>query len=215
MREKLFSFGGCAYRMQVDARHATSLAHLAATSVLSSYHDDGAPHRRLLAGTDYRHTSDLPRGRCLWLRDQIAEPRFAWAVSCDSDTTFDAAHLLGELARVTGQIAIGLAPVRIGGTERCNLRLRGPQPPDERQATTKALAAVLDGDRLIESGGFGLAVFNLAWFRTSWPLPTPEGLDFETSEDIAFCRAVASRGGLIAALRVRTDHYAFGESQIR
>lgn len=219
-REKLFSFGGCVYRMLVDGRHAASLAMLARMSGQSF---------PALASIDYRHTSNLPQGRCLWLRDQIArEPHVDWAVSCDGDTSFDAVHLLLEMTRAEGAIAMGIAPVRIGGTEalsNINVTVTDEEiskshldkHPGEivRRADEGRLKKVLDGDRLIASGGFGLVVFNLSWFRTCWPEPEPEHVSIHTGEDIEFCRSVRARGGLIAALRVKTDHFAFGEKQTR
>lgn len=222
MRPKRFSFGGCVYRMAVDARHAAALAALAAHSQRML---DKLPE---LAAIDYMHTSNLPQGRCLWLRRQLADKaRLDYAISCDGDTTFDPAALLAELAVVEGQIAIGIAPVRIGGTEdlcnvnltdddeRINARVDGAAPPVGRRAFGRELAGVLAGDRLIASGGFGLVVFNLRWFHAAWPEPAPERVSIDTGEDIELCRSVRARGGLVAALNVRTDHFAYGEKQVR
>ncbi len=220
-----FSFGGCVYRMQVDTRHAGSLAMMAQAS--ASFME--APQ---LADVDYMHTSNLPAGRCLWLRRQIEATSLKWAVSVDGDTTFDSIQLLRELSVVDGNFAVGLAPVRIGGTESlCNLCIKIADeeissfvgadgkltmaPSHGRRAYAHELDAVLKGDRIIASGGFGVAVFNLAWFRANWKEPAPERVAIDTGEDIEFCRSVRARGGMIAALRVRTDHYAWGEKMTR
>ncbi len=222
-----FVVGGPAYRQQVHVQHAASMMALAGASTIRG---DGP----LLAGVDYRHSSNLPQIRCLWLRDQIAErqPTFKWAVSVDSDTTFNANQLLHEISQVDGQIAIGLAPVRIGGTEDlCNLNLTAEDEEisatmqDGKLAVIPALGKrikwgddlkkVLEGDRRITSGGFGVAVFNLDWFRTCWREPEPEFCSIATGEDTEFCRSVRKRGGGIIALRVNTDHFAWGEKQTR
>lgn len=219
-KDRLYSFGGCAYRQQVHVRHASALAALACAPV------KGGP---ILASIDYKHTSNLPAGRALWLREQLAdmEGRLSWSVSVDSDTTFDAAQLHHEITGVDGQFAIGIAPVRIGGTEDlCNVCITDE---DERISATKIterpgvgrraflaeLRTVLDGDRIITSGGFGVVVFNLRWFRQCWPDPAPEHVSIDTGEDIEFCRSVRARGGLIRLLAVQTDHFAWGERQTR
>ncbi len=221
MREKLFSFGGCVYRMQVDGRHAAGLAALAAITAGGSIR---------LAEIDYMHTSNLPQGRALWLRRQMTEGKgkLAWSISCDGDTTFEAGQLLHELPRVTGQVAMGIAPVRIGGTSTlCNINVSETDeqvsrkdfehaaPDFGRRAFADDLKKCLDGDRLIASGGFGLVVFNLEWFRQCWPEPAPEHVSIDSGEDIEFCRSVRARGGLINVLAVKTDHFAFGEKQTR
>lgn len=218
----LFSFGGCVYRLMVSTQHAGALASLA---VSASVRGDGPQ----LADISYMHTSNLPQGRALWLREQIADKRLTWAVSVDGDTSFVASSLHSEMERVDGSFAIGLAPVRIGGTDNlCNLcitdedervsaRADGAAPPVGRRAFATELAKVIAGDRQISSGGFGVAVFNLRWFRQCWPLPEVQyyGSTIDIGEDIAFCQNVRARGGMIAALNVRTDHFAFGEKQTR
>lgn len=217
-RMKGFSFGGCVYRLAVDARHAGSLAMLASIATGTT---------RPLTNVDYRHTSNLPQGRALWLRDQISDRGAHWAISADGDTSFSAQDLHTELPLVHGTIAMGIAPVRIGGTDNlCNINISDDDertskatdkaaPSHGRRAFAGELKRVLDGDRLIVSGGFGLVVFNLPWFRTYWPLPAPERVAIDTGEDIEFCRSVRERGGQIIALKVRTDHFAFGEKQTR
>jgi hypothetical protein len=222
----LFSFGGCVYRMLVDARHAASLATLAA---LATVRDDGPQ----LASFDYEHTSNLYAGRMLWLRRQLdTKPRLKWAVSVDGDTTFTAQSLLHEMQHVDGQVAIGLAPVRIGGTETlCNLCITDEDeqisaslgadnrielaPHHGRRMFMEDLQKVIQGDRRISSGGFGVAVFNLDWYRQAWKDPAPERASIDTGEDIEHCKSVRARGGGIIALNVRTDHYAWGERQTR
>ncbi len=226
MSRPLFSFGGCAYRMQVDGRHAASLAALASAATVRG---EGP----LLAAIDYEHTSNLPAGRMIWLRRQIdARPSLKWAISVDSDTTFNAGALLSELRHVNDYAAIGLAPVRIGGTDSlCNLciaetdELQNPRIDDTGKLATpplpgrrmfaEELQKVIAGDRRIASGGFGVAVFNLDWYRAYWDRPSPERVSIDTGEDIEHCRSVRARGGGIVALNVRTDHFAFGERQTR
>lgn len=195
-------FGGVVYRMTVDARHAAALAHLAVLA------DRTAPQ---LAEIDYMHSSNLPRARCEWLRRCIASGA-TWAVSCDADTTFDARELHGVITRVRGPVAMGIAPVRMGGVTDSNITIRQADESIVRLTMAMALDwAGRGGPPIIEHGGFGLVVFNLAWFRANWSDPTPEGVGWERSEDIALCDAVRGRGGKLIALGVRTDHLAFGE----
>lgn len=227
MARPLFSFGGCVYRMLVDGRHAGALAGLTA---IATVRDDGPQ----LATIDYEHTSNLPAGRMLWLRRQLEhKPALKWAISVDGDTVFRPESLLAELARVDGPIALGLAPVRIGGTESlCNLCITDEDekisaqlspsgaeiqlaPAHGRRMFDRELRAVLDGDRRISSGGFGVAVFNLEWYRHHWKRPSPEAVSIDTGEDIEHCRSIRTRGGEIIALNVRTDHFAWGEQQTR
>lgn len=221
-----FVVGGPAYRQSLHVQHATSLAQLAAYAAM------GGPRDPKMSGVDYRHSSNLPQVRCLWLRDQIAQtsPKLKWAISVDSDQSFNAAHLMSELVQVDGQTAIGLAPVRIGGTvDMCNLLLDdkdeaissdenaliGLPSLGRRIDWATELKSVLEGDRIIHGGGFGVAVFNLDWFRNVWPDPAPEYCSIATGEDTELCRSVRKRGGIIKALRVATDHFAWGEKQTR
>jgi len=236
----LFSIGGCAYHMRVDGRVAADIAHLAASATVR----DVGPQ---LASIQFNHTSNLPAGRMLWLRSQLDQtPRLKWAISVDSDTSFAAPALLAELALVDGPVALGLAPVRIGGTESlCNLCIterdelvssqlapggvvveatRDPSddsiqvaPAHGRRMFAAELEACLapGGDRRIASGGFGLAVFNLEWYRHHWKRPAPERVSIDSGEDTEHCRSVRARGGQIIALKVRTDHFGFGEKQTR
>jgi hypothetical protein len=217
----LFSIGGCAYHMRVDGRVCADIAHLAASATMR----DEGPR---LASIQFNHTSNLPAGRMLWLRSQLDQaPRLKWAISVDSDTSFTAPSLLAELAMVDGDVALGLAPVRIGGTESlCNLCLSeadelaaadGQAPAHGRRMFAAELEACLapGGDRRIASGGFGLAVFNLEWYRHHWRRPAPEYVSIDSGEDTEHCRSVRARGGKIIALKVRTDHFGFGEKQTR
>ncbi len=202
MRAPGFLVGGCVYRSQVHVTHATSVAALAVHASRPGYPD--------LVGFDYAHTSDLPRGRALWLRRCIADTSADWAISVDSDTEFVASDLVDEIARVDGAIALGLAPIRQGGTHNVvNLNVRETPTSDERRIDGGELGQILEGDRLISSGGFGLAVFNLRWFRQCMKSPHPAKQDIGTGEDIAFCRAIAECGGLIIALAVRTVHHEY------
>lgn len=226
MNRPLFSIGGCVYRLMVDTRHAGSLAALGAACIVR----DSGP---LLADIDYMHTSNLPQGRALWLRRQIDNRMIRWAVSVDGDTSFHAAALLHEMPLVDASFAIGLAPVRIGGTaDLCNLNLDAEDervqallgddgkvtvvPHHGRRGFWEELQAKLrSSDRRIASGGFGVAVFNLDWFRQCWADPAPERASIDTGEDIEFCRSVRARGGMIAALNIPTDHFAWGEKMTR
>ncbi len=202
--------GGCVYRSMVRAEHAASLATFAALASLENARRKGrAPY---IAGFDYQHTSNLPQGRAQWLRRCIADRNAMLAISIDSDTAFEAGDLLLDIERVSGSVAIGVVPIRIGGTDLCNINITVDDEQkgrSERRAFASELASVLEGDRLIASGGFGLAVFNLHWFRACWPEPHPEGIDMDTGEDIAMCRSVRQRGGMVVALRVRSVHHEY------
>jgi hypothetical protein len=212
-----FSIGGCCYRMQVDARQVASVAALSVHSAMGG--DPSGPSLTpLLTTFDYTHTSCLTMGRMEWLRKQIADRDLTWAVSLDSDMVFSPMELLADMPIVSGRFAMGLAPARVAGTTLGQLHIREwneEYPPGEYWNEFKAC---LDGNREICSGGFGLTVFNLDWFREHWPLPAIswEGESTMTfGEDVAFCLNVRSRGGKIAALRVSTDHYGYGEAQTR
>lgn len=201
--------------MSVDARHASSLAMLAAASArydATTGMERQPPQLRVI---QYMHTSNLPQGRALWLRAQIDDDSIDWAVTVDGDTTFSAIDVLDAFWSVVDDVAIGIAPVRIGGSDGVvNLNLDIPDG-GERRIEPREITETIKEQRLIASGGFGLAIFNLRWFRRRWPDPAPEGISMMCGEDIAMCRSVRARGGAIRALRVRTDHFAFGEDQLR
>ena len=194
-----FTFGGVVYRMMVDARHAASLAQLAVQA-------DRTPP--MLSEVDYRHTSNLPRGRCEWIRDAMLADAM-WAISCDADTSFDAIQLHASIMRVRDGIALGVAPVRIAGTTTTsNITARMGDGVTRRLDVADAgKLAAHHGE--IEHGGFGLVVLNLAWLRKHWPAPTPEGVGWERSEDTAICDSIRARGGKIIALPVATSHHGF------
>jgi len=194
-------FGGVVYRMQVDARHAASLAQLA---VLASR---AAP---ALTEIDYQHSSNLPRARCEWLRRAIASGA-TFAISCDADTAFDARRLHDAIMHVRGTTAIGVAPVRMGGTTESNVTTEGADGTVRRLSMEGAALAGQAREAVLH-GGFGLVVFGLGWFRAHWPEPTPEGVGWERSEDTALCDAVRARGGVVRALPVPTVHLAYGEA---
>lgn len=199
--------------MAVDARHASSVAMLAAASARAESITVGNPWSELRA-IEYTHTSNLPQGRALWLRDQIANKSIDWAISVDGDTTFNAHDVMREMWHVVNEFAIGLAPVRCGGSaDTVNLNLIGRDGMPTRISASEINAAI-EGRNEIESGGFGLAIFNLGWFRRLWTEPAPEGISMACGEDIAMCRSVRSRGGKVRALRIRTEHFAFGEDQL-
>lgn len=200
--------GGCVYRSQVHVAHASSVIAL------------GVELRGDLTQMvlDYQHTSNLPQGRSLWLRRAIdSESRIA--ISIDSDTQFDAIDLVDQISGAmlawginmrenrVAPLAIGIAPVIRGG-ERISLNIFGAL------GEPYAPSACGGGYPELWAGGFGLAVFYLDWWRKNWPLPYPEVLadrPYEDSinqgEDIQMCRSVASRGGVVTPLWVRTAHY--------
>lgn len=199
-----FTIGGCWYRLQCRERVTASIALLA---YMSGQAD--AP----FLGMRVMHTSNLWTGRCTWLKGEMENPLVRWAIAVDSDTSFDAGQLLSAMAAVNGRIAIGCAPVRVGGTDGiCNLNLKADdESAGYRRMNGDDLRAVLTGDGNIASGGFGLAVFNLDWFRAHWPEPKPELTPPNNwvGEDIAFCQAVRRRNGRIIALPISTEHHEF------
>jgi hypothetical protein len=196
--------GGPSYRLLRSEHSVRSLIELACLCQHSTeYHYDG--HSAF-------HTSNLWTGRASWLRAMIGDASIDVAIACDTDTSFQADRLLPELRRVVGSVhvAIGICPVRIGGTEECNLNIGG------KRIRAAGLIELLKSQRRdIESGGFGVAVFNLAWYRANWPLPAPERVEIGLGEDTEHCEAVRSRGGKVIALSVPTSHGAFGENETR
>lgn len=200
MTGALFIVGGCAYRNMVHTRHMSSVLELLQVSRRSA----SAP---VFAGLSYMHTSNLPRGRCEWLRALLATEA-EWAVTVDSDTEFSAPELLARMEFVHSGRAIGIAPVVIGGTGRApilNINDGQGRVSTDDMACLGALESL--GVVPIQSGGFGLAVFNLRWFRRHWPAPVPERVSWERSEDIAMCESVTRRGGSVVALAVGTVHH--------
>jgi hypothetical protein len=197
------AIGGCAYRSMVHCAHAASLAEFA----VECRDDDGA----VLAEIAYQHTSNLPQGRSLWLRDRI-RGECDVAVTVDSDTAYDARSMLRgcQYMRATEfacpDIAIGIAPViRVN---RRGFSLNIFHAPGEPLAPS----ACGGGHPDLWAGGFGVAVFNLAWFRRNWTDPYPESFGIPSDsinqgEDIQMCRSVANRGGRIIPLWVPTTHY--------
>ena len=185
------------YRSQVHCEHAISLACL--MPELGS-HGHGVQFL-------YRHTSNLPQGRSLWLRTAIVSSTATYAITVDSDTAFDAKAVIGELEHMSGNgIAIGIVPVvRNIGRMTLNIFM------DQGRAV---LPSSCGGNRFpLWGGGFGMAVFNLAWFRSYWREPFPEvyGINPEDAinqgEDIQMCRSVVERGGKIIPLWIPTAHY--------
>lgn len=193
-----YSFGGCVYKLEVRAEHATALALLA----MAGGREVG------LRGIDYTHTSNLPQGRALWLRRAIADTTIDVAVSMDADTWFTdprAMVIAIERAARDSTIAIWGAPVRRGGTaDESNIRdVAGVAYPMEHLPDVDALES-------IGSVGFGVAIFNVGWFREHWPEPSPEQCSIGTGEDVEMCLAVIRRSGIIAcATDVLTRHAEF------
>lgn len=190
------TIGGCAYRSMVHVMHSQSVAYMVVALILN-HHE---------AAFSYRHTSNLPQGRCLWLRARIASGDDI-AVMVDSDTKFDpmtASVALESFAK--DGAPIGIAPVIRDAKNGPALNIYSGHgrtvAPSECGGHTLSLWA----------GGFGFAAFNLAWFRTHWPLPFPEQFgepeeSIHQGEDIQFCRSVAKRNGLIRSMWIPTRHY--------
>lgn len=211
------SFGGCVYRAQVRYEHATALATLSTVQALEHVATGRFPNPVLISSYDYMHTSNLPQGRAQWLRRQIRDVETAIAISMDSDTWFrDAKQMAAQLRELVSRDwmswALALAPVRQGGTDRCNLRTLGnaaggpsvgdPLPWSEIDSWAQAGIP-------IGGGGFGLAVFNLRWFRNRWLDPEPERCSINTGEDIEMCLSIRRREGQIRVLPVETNHAEF------
>ncbi len=194
--------GGPVYRSYVHVIHSMAVAVLSAMCS-----QEGSPF--VLSGFDYMHTSDLPRGRCQWLRRCIDDNRYDIAISLDADTAIVPADLLPEISSwMREDTAIGICPVRVGGTQLVNINLFSDDGREVR-ATADDIKMFLGVCNRISSGGFGCAVFNLHWFRTTWKQPFPEHASMDFGEDIAMCRSVRDRGGVVRALRVRTQHQEF------
>lgn len=208
--------GGCVYRNMVHVGHVGSLLSMVATSMT-------LPRGPRFVGIDYMHTSELPRARCVWLRRCMDDKHATHAVSIDSDSEFDGPELLSLLECVSGSVAIGVVPFYIGGTEYINVnRLAYLEDVEEERMSHEALRGAFLGARAvpISSGGFGVAVFNLDWFRSHWS-PEPESWDLRVDsgeprrarravitvgEDIALCRSVRHRAADVVALRVSSSH---------
>jgi hypothetical protein len=182
--------------MQVHAQHAAVHALIAGFATADS-------HGPRYTGAHYMHTSNLPKGRCTWIRNLIKEKDLTHAVSMDADTWCRPQELLQAMPSVTGLVAMGICPVK-QGDGRFNLRVRNP---------AGELAFVKDPaifyGKEIAAGGFGVVVFNLAWWRDVWPEPVPEAVSYDTGEDIELCRSVANRGGKLICLPVPTAHASF------
>lgn len=226
--------GGCAYRMQLRAELATSLAAIAHYSAV------GNPSLPIPIAYDFRHTSNLPAARCYWIRDQVARVELDYAVSVDSDCwPVDPVQFLAELGRALprggADIAMWTAPVfQDNGLINWRTWSEFYEPEELRRAPTVNEMALLDdlgyrpklrkqlvqprvaelreilaGARELESTGFGLVVLNLAWWRAHWPEPTPAINHIGTGEDIELGRGVRDRGGRILPLNVEMKHAAF------
>lgn len=222
-----FVVGGCVYRSMVHVAHLQSVALLARAATFV----DGGP---TFTGFDYMHTSDLHRGRCQWLQRQIDDKSLQWAISVDSDSSFSSDELLATMKWVVGNVAIGVVPMLIGGTNELNVNLEGMEGETRMNAEMVRSRLERNESAEVSSGGFGVAVFNLPWFRKWWPRPLPEvdnsGLNCNcrangplhvepnderdvvhaarlvVGEDIALCQAVRRRRGHIRALRVTSSH---------
>lgn len=199
--------GGCVYRNMVHTSHCASMVSFAAR-IAGDYGSE--------LELCYRHSSNLPQGRSLWLRGALLS-RAEMAITVDSDTGFDGGILHDELLclpRDSNSWAIAVAPV-------CRDTEFGPRiNVYSSQGMTCDPRAMLYGTvPRLWAGGFGLAVFNLHWFREHWPTPFPQPfgkpeIDYiNQGEDIQMCRSVSDRGGFIYAMYVPTVHYGVnGES---
>lgn len=192
--------GGLAYRSSVHVAHAASIAELTAY-VMST---DSAR----LTAIKYQHTSNLPQGRSLWLRGLMMDRTTDYAVSVDSDTAFSASHLLGQIVYMDHGTAIGIAPVcRVAPDGRARLNIYHAAGEPFESSTCGG------GHPSLWAGGFGLAVFNMRWYRRHWPEPYPEmfgepSVDYiNQGEDIQMCRSVIARGGKVIPLWAPTTHY--------
>lgn len=187
------------YRSMVHVGHVQSVVGLTALNY-------GVLHGPSMTALDYLHSSNLPQGRSVWLRRQISNRTLEWTVSADSDSKFSAEELTKAMELVTGKRAIGIVPMVRGGTELLNIN--GPNGVLSPHDLTGMFGGRLHCE--VSSGGFGVAVFNLKWFREHWPLPAPEMSDkvdaIYQGEDIQMCHSVAKRGGSIVALMVTATH---------
>lgn len=195
-----FTMGGIVYRSMVCTEHMGTVVSLARSTDLD------APR---LGGLDYRHSSNLPLSRATWLEHQVRGSD-RWAVSMDSDTWCDAEQLQQEIALVRGGIAIGIVPVVIGGTEKLNVLSPMIGEGFGNRFSVDGINAAFRSQLPVEltAGGFGVAVFNLNWFRVHWSAPSPEraAIDSGYGEDIEMCLAVRRRGGRVIALPVNSWH---------
>lgn len=194
-----FSFGGVVYRSMVHVGHVQSAIGLTALNY-------GVMKGPCMTALDYLHSSNLPQGRSIWLRRQIANRQLEWAVSADSDSKFSAEELTRAIELVHGKRAIGIVPMVRGGTELLNVNSQYGIISPRELSSMFAGAAVCE----VHSGGFGVAVFNLKWFRSHWQSPAPEMSSLvdpiHQGEDIQMCHSVMSRGGTVVALAVTATH---------
>lgn len=202
--------------MAIRAELSSAIANLAALSV-QQY--NGKVDDPVYAGASWRHTSNLPQGRCLWIRGECSTKSLDLAVSVDSDTWFESQDLYLALAMFPASdptIAMGIAPV-VQGNGFMNLRVPIDGPPYPTHASVRELRcaridelrSLLEREKPVLAGGFGLVVLNLNWWRANLPKPEPILQGIDTGEDIELCRQVTARGGKIIPLRVSTDHAAF------
>lgn len=177
--------GGCVYRGQVHVAHSTSIASFAAHC---------APH-----SLQYKHTSNLPQGRILWLREAM-DTSADWAVSVDADVGFSAPQLIEELA--AGGVcnrALLVAPVVLSSGS-LNI-YHEPGVPILRH----------NDQRYAWAAGFGLVAWYLPWLRSHWmpvcaPFGPPQSYHLQ-GEDIQICRGYVAAGGVIGVMHVTTTHY--------
>lgn len=197
------AIGGCAYRSQVHVAHAQSVAGFAGICESAAVSLDIV----------YQHTSNLPQGRSTWLRGRIDSAGVSMAVSVDSDTAFNASELFKSFPIFTKADAIGIAPV-------VRKTARGPMLNIYSDLGQTYAASQCGGAHPdLWAGGFGVAVFNLQWFRDNWDKPFPEVFgepedSINQGEDIQMCRSVIKRGGRVIPLWVSTVHYDTSGYQI-
>jgi hypothetical protein len=211
---RLFNVGGVVYRNLLHTAHQGSVVQLIVESTASYERRDALNPNRALCWNgqfDYMHSSNLPAARAEWLRRQIADESLSWSVSVDSDSEYDGGTLLRCLqeSHVSSSAAIVIVPMLIGGGGgklNCSLGL-GRQSAGQM---TKLFRASNKRNREVDivSGGFGVAAFNLSWFRCFWRDASAErhSADSVYGEDIEMCLAVGRRGGTITAVPVNSQH---------
>lgn len=215
-RASAYVIGGCAYRMQIDARLAASIAGTAIiTTLMSQMEDDPRAPSLILRAVDFTHTSNLPQGRCLWIRSILEMTDVEYAISVDSDCWYDAdkfsrALLAIDAANRAGDVDdVGMwtAPVaQANGEINWRVKTSGGRIA---VPSRDELALVMDGRLPIERSGWGLVVLNLSWWREFWAKPEPFINSILTGEDMELTRGVRDRDGRVAPLNVNVGHAAF------
>jgi hypothetical protein len=207
---RFFNIGGVVYRSLLHTAHQGSVVGM----IVASIPEDGtarpAPWEMLWDGQfDYVHSSNLPAARAEWLRRQIANSAISWSVSVDSDSEFDGGTFLRCLQQAS-DAAIVIVPMMIGGGGgRVNCSIGASRQSAGQMTKLFRASNKLNREVAITSGGFGVAAFNLEWFRSHWPDASAErhSADSVYGEDVEMCLAVGRRGGTITAVPVNSQHH--------